>query len=99
MPSEASPPRETGAPVASSPRGQGAPSEASSPATEELRRHPSSILFGIGALARRLILPWLFAFVVSGGRRSADVWFLLLVVPAAVIAVLEYVFVRYALGP
>jgi putative membrane protein len=65
----------------------------------ELRRHPSSILFGIAGIARRLVLPWLFAFVASGGRRSADIWILLFVVPATVGAVLDFLLVRYVLGP
>jgi putative membrane protein len=68
-------------------------------AAGEFRRHPSSILFGIAAVAKRLVLPWLVAFVASGGRRSADTWVLLFVVPAMVVAVLDYLLVRYAMGP
>lgn len=63
----------------------------------EFRRHPSSVLFGIAGVARRLILPWLFAFLASGGRRSPDTWLLLLVVPATVVALLDYLIVRYSL--
>jgi hypothetical protein len=63
----------------------------------DFRRHPSSVLFGIGGVARRLILPWLFAFFAGGGRRSPDTWLLLLVVPATLVAVLDYILVRYSL--
>jgi putative membrane protein len=59
--------------------------------------HPSTLLFSVGAAARRLLIPGIVVLVASRGDR-ADLWLMILFVPAVVAALLKYVSYRYRFG-
>ena len=65
----------------------------------EFRRHPTSVLFGIASVARRFVVPWLLALLFAGPGSRLQMWIGVLVIPAAVAAVLEYLLVRYEMRP
>ncbi len=64
---------------------------------ESQRLHPSSLLFGIGAVARRLLVPGL-AILFFSRRQEPEVWVMVLFAPSAVLAVVRYWAYRYRLG-
>lgn len=57
--------------------------------------HPSSLLFSVGSAARRLLVPGLFVLFASPG--SAQVWLMLLFLPAVAVAGIRYWSFRYRL--
>jgi len=61
------------------------------------RLHPSSLLFGLGSAARRLLIPGIVLLLASRGNR-ADLWLMALFVPAAVGTLVKYVSYRYRFG-
>jgi len=61
------------------------------------RLHPSSLLFGLGSAARRLLIPGIVVLLASRGNR-ADLWLMALFIPAAVGTLIKYVSYRYRFG-
>jgi putative membrane protein len=71
----------------------------SDPGIEPVQRlHPASLLFTIGAVARRLLLPGIVVFFASGGGNT-EIWLAVLFFPAAVAALVKYFSFRYQLRP
>ncbi|HEX5108338.1 MAG TPA: PH domain-containing protein [Vicinamibacterales bacterium] len=66
----------------------------------EQRLHPASILFSFGSVLKRFALPGLLVLVA--GRRSetgADVWMMLLLIPAVLLAITRYLTFRIRYEP
>jgi putative membrane protein len=61
------------------------------------RLHPVSMLFALGAAARRFLIPAVVLLFASRGR-MAEVWMALLFVPAIARAAIHYATYRYRLG-
>jgi putative membrane protein len=73
------------------------PSDASSlPPVQRL--HPVSLLFSLGAAARRLLLPGIVVLFAARGS-NAEIWIMVLFFPAAVAALVKYLSYRYQLRP
>ena len=66
-------------------------------AGSDRRLHPVSLLFQLGSIARRILLPAILVLFVSGGR-GLEVWLGLLFLPAGATAILSYWFYRYRLS-
>jgi len=75
------------------------PSEPHAPDSELRRLHPASLLFSIGAAARRLLVPGiLLFFAASRGNGNVEFWAMLFFFPALATAVGRYLSFRYLLG-
>ncbi|HEX6850443.1 MAG TPA: PH domain-containing protein [Candidatus Polarisedimenticolaceae bacterium] len=61
----------------------------------ELRLHPSSLIFGLGSVAWRLLIPALFVFVLARGDRYEAIFAFVIAPMAAAGAVFRYVTFRY----
>lgn len=61
----------------------------------ELRLHPSSLIFGLGAVAWRLLLPAIFVFVLAQGDRYEVIFAFVIAPLAAAGAVFRYLTFRY----
>ena len=61
------------------------------------RLHPVSLLFSLGAAARGLLFPAIAVLFLSRGS-NYQIWFAIFFVPAAIVAVVKYVFYSYRLG-
>jgi putative membrane protein len=73
-------------------------SEGASEETRTRRLHPTSLLFTIGKQAKSLLLPGIIVFVVArGGGR--ELLFMLLFIPAVVVALFHYWSYRYRFDP
>jgi putative membrane protein len=59
--------------------------------------HPSSLLFGLGSAARRLLIPGILVLLASRGNR-ADLWLMAMFVPAAVGTAIKFLSYRYRFG-
>lgn len=70
------------------------PPERHAAARDLQRLHPSSLLFGVGLAAKRLLLPGLLA-LLAFGRKEPELWLILLFVPAVAGTVLHYWSYRY----
>ena len=61
----------------------------------ELRLHPSSLIFGLGSVAWRLLLPAIFVFVLARGDRYEALFAFVIAPMAAAGAVFRYLTFRY----
>ena len=61
------------------------------------RLHPLSLLFRLGAAARRMLLP-LVALLFVSRTQGPELWFAVLFVPSGIAAVVSYMSYRYRLG-
>jgi putative membrane protein len=61
------------------------------------RLHASSLLFGLGSAAKRLLIPGIIVLIASRGNR-AEIWLMLLFVPAAIASIVKYISYRYRFG-
>lgn len=61
----------------------------------ELRLHPSSLIFGLGSVAWRLLLPALFVFVLARGDRYEAIFAFVIAPMAAGGAIFRYLTFRY----
>jgi putative membrane protein len=59
--------------------------------------HPSSLFFGLGSAAKRLLIPGIIVLVASRGNR-AEIWLMIMFVPAAIMALVKYFTYRYRFG-
>lgn len=99
MPSEPGAPPAAATAAAKAPL-EGAAPEGPAPGGEESKRlHPVSILFILGAQARRLLLPAAFAFFAAGGFSNPQVWVAPLIFLFGLGSVVEYFFFRYTYRP
>jgi len=60
------------------------------------RLHPASLLFSLASILRRFLIPGLLVLYV--GRERAELWIMILAVPAALYAVAKYISLRYSFG-
>jgi putative membrane protein len=63
----------------------------------EQRLHPSSVIFGVGSAAGRLLLPGLVVLFASRGS-NYEIWLMLLFIPAVLGSLVRYFSFRYRLG-
>ena len=61
----------------------------------ELRLHPSSLIFGLGTVAWRLLLPAIFVFVLARGDRYEAIFAFVIAPMAAAGAIFRYLTFRY----
>lgn len=73
------------------------PSDAGNGEPAGERLHPSSLLFSLGSVARRLLIPGILVLVASRGQRFEAV-LMIFFVPAALAALFKYLSYRYRLG-
>jgi len=59
------------------------------------RLHPASLLFSLGSVLRRFLIPGLIVLFLGRGERT-EIWAMVLAVPALVYAVAIYLSLRYA---
>jgi len=65
--------------------------------SEPRRLHASSLLFGLGSAAKRLLIPGIIVLLASRGNR-AEIWLMLMFVPAAIASIVKYISYRYRFG-
>jgi putative membrane protein len=65
--------------------------------SEPRKLHPSSLLFGLGSAAKRLLIPGIIVLAASRGNR-AEIWLMLMFVPAAIASIVKYISYRYRFG-
>ncbi len=56
--------------------------------------HPSSLFFGLVSAAKRLLIPGIIVLVASRGNR-AEIWLMIMFVPAAIMTLIRYFTYRY----
>lgn len=61
------------------------------------RLHPSSLLFSVGSVLRRFLIPGLIVLFAGRGE-NYEIWAMVFAVPAIAYAVVKYVSLRYRLG-
>jgi len=65
--------------------------------SETHRLHTSSLLFGLGPAAKRLLIPGIIALVALRSS-SVEIWLMLLFVPSAIASFIRYFSYRYRFG-
>lgn len=74
------------------------PSEASDSGDRGQRLHPASLLFNLGSIFRRFLIPGLLAFWVGSRGDNYEIWAMVFAAPAMLYSLVKYVSLRYRFG-
>ncbi len=74
------------------------PSDASGSEDRGRRLHPASLLFNLGSIVRRFLIPGVLAFWVGSRGDNYEIWVMILAVPAMLYSLVKYISLRYRFG-